>query len=228
MTAGEFAIGLPYSMMKGISVPLMRRVSADFPKVRLSIVEGLSGSIHAALLASEVDLGLFYKPQGNQNITVEAVLEEEILCVGRTSVISDNPAPITFAELSELPVLLLRHGASARALVDRPGLLSRLEANAPLQLNSISGITNGMLAGLGCTIAPQIFVRDHLDSGAVQARRIVEPKLSRLLCIGSRRDYPSNRLFEAIQELVLDLIKTEVRNKTWVANFRYRASKKAT
>ncbi|MCK4713042.1 MAG: LysR family transcriptional regulator, partial [Marinosulfonomonas sp.] len=119
--AGEFAIGLPYSVMKGISVPLMRKVLADFPKVRLSIVEGLSGSTHAALVASEVDLALFYNPQRDQRVTVEPVLEEEVLCVGRVSVISDSTEPVTFAELAELPVLLLRHGASARALIDRPG-----------------------------------------------------------------------------------------------------------
>lgn len=222
--AGEFAIGLPYSVMKGISVPLMRKVLADFPKVRLSIVEGLSGSTHAALVASEVDLALFYNPQRDQRVTVEPVLEEEVLCVGRVSVISDSTEPVTFAELAELPVLLLRHGASARALIDRPGLLNRLEANAPLQLNSISGITNGMLAGLGCTIAPQVFVREHLDSGALHARSIIEPKLTRQLYLGYRRDYPSNRLFEAIKQLVLGLIEQEVRSNAWVATYRYRCT----
>ncbi|PLW79205.1 LysR family transcriptional regulator [Cohaesibacter celericrescens] len=222
--AGEFAIGLPFSVMKGISVPLMRRVLSDFPKVRLSIVEGLSGSTHNALLASDVDMALFYNPNRNPEITIVPVLEEDILCVGRTSIISDSRGPITFAELSELPVLLLRHGASARALIDRPGLLSRLEANAPLQLNSISGITNGMLAGLGCTIAPQVFVRDHLDTGALHARSIIEPQLTRRLYLGYRRDYPSNRLFEAIRTLVLDLIEQEVRSNAWVAEYCYRGS----
>ncbi|MCK4713856.1 MAG: LysR family transcriptional regulator, partial [Marinosulfonomonas sp.] len=167
---------------------------------------------------------LFYNPQRDQRVTVEPVLEEVVLCVGRVSVISDSTEPVTFAELAELPVLLLRHGASARAIIDRPGLLNRLEANAPLQLNSISGITNGMLAGLGCTIAPQVFVREHLDSGALHARSIIEPKLTRQLYLGYRRDYPSNRLFEAIKQLVLGLIEQEVRSNAWVATYRYRCT----
>jgi len=217
---GEFAVGLPFSVMKGIGVQLMQAILADYPKVRLSIVEGLSGSTHADLVSSQVDLALFYNPQKDRRIVMEPVLEEDIMCVGRRALISDSDAPITFDELTSLPVLLLRQGASSRALIDRPGLLARLEANAPLQLNSISGITGGMLAGIGCTIAPQIFVRDQLESGALHARQIIQPNLSRLLYLGYRRDYASNRLFEAMKNLILGLIETEVRSSVWEATFK--------
>ncbi len=215
--AGEFAVGLPFSVMKGIGVPLMETILRDFPKVRLSVVEGLSGSTHAALMSSEVDLALFYNPHKDRHVTVEPVLEETILCVGRTDVIGESDAPITFEELARLPVLLLRQGASSRALIDRPGLLSRLEANAPLQLNSISGITNGMLAGLGCTIAPQVFVHEQLQAGTLHARPITEPELSRRLYLGHRRDHVPNRLFEGIKQLLLGLIKKEVELGNWHA-----------
>jgi LysR family transcriptional regulator, nitrogen assimilation regulatory protein len=221
--AGDFAVGLPYSVMKGIGLPLMKTILREYPKVRLSIVEGLSGNTHASLVSSDVDLALFYNPHKDHRVTMELVLEEEILCVGRRSVITDTSAPITFDELTRLPVLLLRQGASSRALIDRPGLLSRLEANAPLQLNSISGITNGLLAGLGCTIAPNVFVREQLQAKTLHARRITLPELSRQLFLGYRRDYPSNRLFEAIKGLILTLIEQEVRNGDWEAGFRYRA-----
>ncbi len=110
--AGEFAVGLPYSVMKGIGVALMQAILADYPKVRLSIVEGLSGNTHAALMSSEVDLALFYNPQKDRHVTIEPVLEEAVLCVGRADVIGASDDPITFEELSRLPVLLLRHGAS--------------------------------------------------------------------------------------------------------------------
>ena len=217
--AGEFALGLPFSVMQGIGVPLMRKILADFPKVRLSIVEGLSGTTHASLMSSEVDLALFYNPHKDHRVTMEPVLKEEVLCVGKTSVISASEAPISFEELTHLPVLLLRQGASSRALIDRPGLLSRLEANTPLQLNSISGITNGMLAGLGCTIAPKVFVREHLAKGVLHARPIVRTSLSRQLFLGYRRDTPSNLLFEAMKALVLQLIEGEVRSNNWEAEY---------
>lgn len=220
--AGEFAVGLPYTVMKGIGVALMKSILNEYPEVRLSIVEGFSGNTHASLIASEVDLALFYNPRKDHRITMELILEEEVLCVGHRSVISDSDAPITFEDLTRLPVLLLRQGASSRALIDRPGLLTRLKANAPLQLNSISGITNGMLAGLGCTMAPKVFAREQLRAGSLHARRIINPNLSRLLYLGHRQEYPSTRLFEAIKGLILDLIRQEVRSNNWEAEFRYK------
>jgi len=215
--AGEFSIGLPFSVMNGIGVPLMRAILTDFPGVRLSIVEGLSGMTFAALVSAEVDLALFYNPQKDKRITLQPVLEEEVLCVGRTSVLTSSTEPMKFEDLTRLPVLLLRHGASSRALINRPALLTRLEANTPFQLNSVSGIINGILAGLGCTLAPQVFVRDHLKSGELHARRIVAPELSRRLSLGYRRDYASNRLFEAMKRLILSLIEQEVRSGAWQA-----------
>lgn len=221
--AGDFAVGLPNSVMKGIGIALMKKILSDFPRVRLSIVEGLSGYTHASLLSAEVDLALFYNPPKDHRITTELVLEEEVLCVGRHSVISDSTAPIAFADLTKLPVLLLRQGASSRALVDRPGLLARLEAAAPFQLNSVSGITDGLLAGLGCTLAPQIFVRDHLRSGVLHSRRVISPDLSRSLFIGSRRDSPSSHLFEVIKALILGLIEQDIGTGDWQAKFCHRA-----
>jgi LysR family nitrogen assimilation transcriptional regulator len=215
--AGEIAIGLPFSVMKGIGLLLMETILRDFPKVRLTIVEGLSEITHSNLISSEVDFAFFYNPQKDMHITMELVLEEEVMCVGKPSIIGDSDQPITFDQLATLPVLLLRHGASSRALIDRPGLLSKLEANASLQLNSISGITNGMLAGMGCTIAPKIFVKEQLSAGLLHARRVMEPELSRRLYIGYRRDYPSNRLFEAIKQMTVGLIESNVRNNEWEA-----------
>jgi LysR family nitrogen assimilation transcriptional regulator len=215
--AGEIAIGLPFSVMKGIGLPLMETILRDFPKVRLTIVESLSEITLSNLISSEVDFAFFYNPQKDMRITMEFVLEEEVLCVGKPSIIGNSDKPMTFNQLATLPVLLLRQGASSRALIDRPGLLSKLEANASLQLNSISGIINGMLAGMGCTIAPKVFVKEQLSAGLLHARPIKEPELSRRLYIGYRRDCPSNQLFEVTKQMILDLIKSNVRNNEWEA-----------
>ena len=215
--AGEISVGLPYSVIQGIGVPLMKAIPELYPKVHLSIIEGLSDNTHTSLLSSEVDLALFYNPQKDRRITVEPVLTEEVFCIGKTSIISESDAPITFDELATLPLLLLRHGASSRAVIDRPTLLNQLAVNVPLKLNSVSGITSGLKSGLGCTLAPNIFVRDLLRDGTLHARPVVKPKLSRRLYLGYRRDYPSNRLFEALRVLILELISQEVYNGNWEA-----------
>jgi len=214
---GDIALGLPYSVMKAIGLPLMHTIIKDYPYVRLSLVESLSIGTYANLLSSEVDIALFYNPQKDDRITMQRILEEKVLCVGKPEVIGTSTEDITFDELSKFPVLLLREGVSTRAVIDRPGLLGKLEARVPIHLNSVNGIIAGLQAGLGCTLAPHVFVSDHLQAGTLSARNIIHPDLSRHLYIGHQKDRPSTRLAEAMTALILKLIAREVANGNWQA-----------
>ena len=215
--SGDIAIGLPHSVMRAIGLPLMQSVLRDLPKVRLSIVESLSGGTFSNLLSSEVDLSLFYNPQNDERITMRALLQEEVMCVGKREIIGDTDAPLSFDELANLPVLLLRQGLSTRAVVDRPGLLNKLEARIPLQLNSINGIMTGLKAGLGCTLAPHVFVAKDLEKGKLHSRKLIEPTPTRRLYFGSLKERPSTHLMEAMTDLILKLIFAEVESGRWQA-----------
>ncbi|WP_169566442.1 LysR family transcriptional regulator [Sneathiella limimaris] len=215
--SGDIAIGLPHSVMRAIGLSLMQSVLRDFPKVRLSVVESLSGGTFANLLSSEVDLALFYNPQSDERISMRALLQEEVLCVGKREIIGNSDKPLAFDELANLPVLLLREGLSTRAVVDRPGLLNKLEARIPLQLNSINGIMTGLKAGLGCTLAPQVFVAEDLEKGELHSRKLVGPTPTRRLYFGNLKERPSTRLMEAMTELILHLIFEEVDSGRWSA-----------
>jgi len=215
--AGDIAIGIPFSAMKAVGLPLMQAVLKDFPNVRLSIVESLSTNTFSDLLSSDVDISLFYNPQKDDRVTMQPVLEEELLCVGKASIIGASDAPITFDEIAGLPTLLLRQGVSTRAVIDRPGLLSKLEAGIPLHLNSVNGIITGLLAGLACTLAPRVFVSEHLYAGDLHARPIVSPSLTRKLYVGHLKDRPATHLSEAMISLLLELIAKEVECGRWDA-----------
>ena len=214
---GNIAIGLPYSVMKAIGLPLMQAVLNEYPDVRLSVVESLSGGTFANLLSSDVDISLFYNPQKDDRITMQLVLEEEVMCIGKPSIIGETDEPLTFDELALLPVLLLRHGASLRAVIDRPGLLNRFEARVPVQLNSVNGIITGLFAGLGCTLAPHVLVSEHLAAGTLSARKVINPVLTRNLYIGHLKDRPATRVAEAMTDLLLHLIANEVESARWQA-----------
>ncbi|WP_169545703.1 LysR family transcriptional regulator [Sneathiella aquimaris] len=215
--AGEIAIGLPFTVMKAVGLPFMKAVLRDYPDVRLSIVESLSGGTFANLLSSEVDIALFYNPQKDDRVTSRQILAEEVLCVGKHSIIGASDTVLTFDDLVKFPILLLRQGVSVRAVVDRPSILNRLEAQVPIHLNSVNGITTGLLAGLGCTLAPHVFVSDYLKSGELHARPIEGPLVNRRLFIGQLKDRPATRLVEAMTDLLLSLIAEEVNSGRWQA-----------
>src|SRR6185312_651018 len=105
--AGEISIGMANSGVKAIGVPLMRAVLSRYPDLKLSLTESLSGATLMHLMASEVDLALVYNPPLERDLVAEPVLEERMYCVGTAKLIGASKAPMTFDELTNLPLILL-------------------------------------------------------------------------------------------------------------------------
>ena len=127
--AGSVAVGMAYSAVKAIGVALMQSVLADYPKVRLSLTESLSGSTLIHLMASEVDLALVYNPPHDPRLRTRAILQEDMVLLGRPDIIGGT-GPIQFDEVLELPLIILRQGLSARALLDNATLRKRRRTRA--------------------------------------------------------------------------------------------------
>jgi len=119
--------------------------------------------------------------------------------------------------VTRLPLITLLHGLSSRALLDDPVLLKRLEANAILHLNSISGMTGALLAGLGCAVATKLFVKEQLQAGTLIAREVIEPKLTRTLYLCRLRNRPMTYVMEEMRRLILALVAAEVGQGAWQA-----------
>ncbi|NCU19479.1 LysR family transcriptional regulator [Phaeovulum veldkampii] len=215
--AGEVSVGMAHSVVKAIGVDLVRHVLRDYPRLRLSLTEGLLGSTLVHLLASEVDMALVYNPPATPGLRARPVLEERLVCLGRADVIGNSDAPLNFDEVLDFPIILLRRGASARAVTDDAVLLRRLEERAQLQLNSIVAIAGALQAGLGCLVGPAFLMRDHLVAGHFRARPIEAPELWRRLYLCEREDRPPTRATEVTRDLVLSLLRQKVGSGDWDA-----------
>lgn len=215
--AGEVSVGMSHSAVKAIGLTLIETVLRDYPKLRLSLSESLSGSTLTHMMATEIDLAIVYNPPQDNALRLQPVLEERMLCVGRRDVIGDTDAPITFDELLELPVILLRQGLSARALMDDQNLLKKLAAHARLQLNSVNAIAGSLSAGLGCTIGTALFMREQLQTGDLHSRPLINPELRRTLYICESADRPATFAQERVRSLILQMIYAAISDGTWEA-----------
>lgn len=215
--SGEVSVGMAYSAVKAIAVPLMQRVISDYPKIGLSLSESLSGSTLMHLMTAEVELALVYNPPSEPRLQTQPVLEERMVCVGRPEIIGDTEAPIRFEELLDKPLILLRQGISARALLDNATLLKKLEGRARFQMNSVNAISGALNAGLGCAIGTRLFMQEALESGRLLARPVVEPELSRTLYLCERTDDPPTFARERIKALLLELVDEAVVSGRWDA-----------
>lgn len=215
--SGDVSIGMAYSAVKAIGVDLCSRIVSDYPKVRLSLTESLSGSTLMHLMASEVDLALVYNPPADPKLKTLAVLEEQMVLVGTREIIGDSDEPVRFNDILDMPMILLRQGISARALMDDTNLLKKLEGRAKLQMNSVHAIGASLAAGLGCAIGTKLFMYEHIESGLIHYRPIIEPELSRTLYICELADRPATYALEMVRDLMVQLARNAVTEGRWEA-----------
>lgn len=215
--AGDVAVGMAHSAVKAIGVTLMQNVLADYPKIRLSLSESLSGSTLVHLMSSEVDLALVYNPPPDPRLRTQPVLREKMVLLGRPDMIGGT-GPITFDDMLTLPLVVLRQGLSARALLDDRPLRKRLEEHARLQMNSVSATEGALLAGIGCAIGTHLFMQEHLETGTLVSRPIVSPELVRTLHICELADRPATFALETIRQLCVKLSLDAVATGRWEAS----------
>lgn len=214
--AGEISVGFAHSAVKAIGVQLMKHVSQAHPKLRLHFSEIFSGSTAQQLASSEVDLTLTYNPPPDPRFKFQPILEEEVILVGRPDIVGGS-GPIRFEELLDLPLIILRQGLNARAVLDDPSLLRRIEENAQFQMNSIAAIDGSLLSGIGCLVGTEFILREHIEAGTLVTRPIVKPTLNRVLYVGELSDRPPTYALEAIRQLCIDLTLAAVKSKRWKA-----------
>jgi len=213
---GEIAIGMPFSAIEGIGLPLLQRLRMLLPKARVILNEGLSPEMFDQLISRSLGIALFYNASADARVRLQPLLHERLYRVGRADLIGEDRAPIRFEELVALPHLMPRQGNS-RAISTEPKLLQSLHQNAVMEINSITGLRKALVAGIGCICSPTITMRDLLASGQLVARPVVEPVLTRTLFIGRLVQQPPAPLADALERLVVELIAEQVGAGHWEA-----------
>ena len=215
--SGEVSVGFAHSVIKSVGVDLMKRVSQDHPLLRLHLCEIFSGATVQQLVSSAVDMTLTFNQPPNPKLRFQPVLEEKMVLLGRPDILGSTD-PIGFDDLLQFPLIILREGLYARALLDDASLLRRIEEKAQFQINSIAAIGQVALSGIGCLIGTEHILSEYLETGELIARPIEEPMLSRTLYLGEVIDRPVSLAFETIQKLSIDLTVDAVITERWKAS----------
>ncbi len=73
---GRIVVGLPPTIGRQLTLPLVEGFASRMPKARLAIVEGFSTHIVEWITGGRVDLGVVYNPEAQPSIEIAPVLEE--------------------------------------------------------------------------------------------------------------------------------------------------------
>src|SRR5690606_13061716 len=77
---GRIVVGLPPSLGRQLTLPLIDAFRSELPRARLAIVEGLTAHIAEWIATGRVDLALLHNPEAAPELEITPVLEE-MLCL---------------------------------------------------------------------------------------------------------------------------------------------------
>lgn len=215
--SGDISVGMAYSAVKAIGIPLARRVLTDHPRLNLAISESLSGATLLHLTTADVDLALIYNPPATPMLRSIPLLEEPMGLVGRPEIIGASADPIAVDALLELPLIQLRQATGWQALFENRTLARQIDARARLRMNSVPAIAEALSEGLGCAIATRLFLREGLRSGVLHWRPIEGVALTRRLYLCEMADRPPGLARETVRDLLRTLVAEAVRTGVWGA-----------
>lgn len=207
---GKVTVGLPPSVGRVLTVPLVERFKTELATSRLAVVEGLSTHIVEWVTSGRVDVAIVYNPEAQAGIDIVPLRHEALGLVspaakGRRSV----DAALPMCELADYPLIVPERVHAMRRLLDTHAALSGVKLDIALEVSSIPSIIELVRAGHGHAVLTASGVKALAGAGDLVMRRLADPEAMSVLCLVSaahKRPTPlARRTMQMLTQLTQEL-----------------------
>ena len=206
---GHIAIGLPPSMVRALTLPLVDRFKRELPQAKLSVVEGFTSHMVEWLLAGRIDLALLYNPDPHPDLQFLPVFSEGLCLIGPPDhpKLAANPGkPLQLDDLTGLPLILPERSQVIRRLLERQAALQGTVLDVAMEVSSIPAIMELVAHGHGFGVVPQSTVRHSAQSGQLAARAMDAAMTQVVLSLAQPLHRRATPLTRAASAIVKDLM----------------------
>lgn len=210
---GRIVVGLPPSMGRMLTLPLVDAFKRDMPRARLAIVEGLSAHITEWISTGRVDLGLIHNPDANPAIETMPVLDEPLCLVSAVKgARGDGPrkAALPFAELAKVPLVVPEHTHAIRKLLETQAALAGLKLNIAYEVSSVQSILELVLHGHGHAVLARSGVLASGQPNAFRVQPLAETALTSRLCMAVSAHKPATPLVRQAMRVLRELVVASI------------------
>jgi LysR family nitrogen assimilation transcriptional regulator len=203
--SGHVAVGLPSSVARVLTVPLMRAFRESLPEARLSISEGLSGSLQEALVSGRLDIVVLYNAQASRELDLAPLLEEELLLVrARPPGLHEDPppGPVALEEVARLPLVIPTRPNAIRMYVESEMAAIGCRPEVALEIDGVSAILDLVRDGAGCAILSHNALLNSPRPSDYTAQKIGTPPLKIRLSLATSLQRPATPVQKAALALI--------------------------
>jgi LysR family nitrogen assimilation transcriptional regulator len=202
--AGRVAIGMPPSIARVITTPLIVRLRNALPDASITVVNGRTLQLQERLLSGTLDIALTFDTPSSSVLDVRHLISEQLhlYCPPGSAKAGE---PIALADIADIPMIIYGRSNQIRFHVDTE--LARLgrKINVAFEVESIETSFELVSAGYGHTIGSKRAARDSNVGRTLPIRLIVDPDIRLQLKLIRLARRPRNRVQDAAAEILEDL-----------------------
>jgi LysR family nitrogen assimilation transcriptional regulator len=203
---GKVIIGLPPSVGKLLTVPLVAQFRQHCAKASIGIVEGLTASMQEWLLLGRLDFAMLYNPPPNAQLEYDRVWSEDLYLIGPAAAGAKPPGSVRMRELARYPLIIPSRPHAVRGLIETECGRQNVALAIAHEIDSIPSVLDLVERGYGYAILSRNAIRGRTADGALVASRIVGPAITSHLAIATSAQRPLTRLARR----TIGLVKAEI------------------
>ena len=211
--AGHFALGLPPSLGRSVTVALVKAFAEKLPNAQLATAEGLSAYIVEWLKVGRVDCALVYNPQPSPTLDFQALLDEQLFLIGpRVRPSRKTRKTITVAELADYPLIIPSRPHAMRMSVENALTAANVKIKVAHEIECIPAVIDLVRQGHGFAVLPMNAVKSTQWADEVSVKPILSPVLKTSLSIATSTQRPQSPLVRKAIDVVREIVRQQIRS----------------
>ena len=209
--SGLLSIGLPPSLSRTLTAPLVEAFRAHFPKATLSVVEGLSTYTLEWLGQGRVDCAVVYNATPSAAVDLQPVLQEPLYLVGararRSTALLGRP--VGLAQVAQQELVIPSRPHALRMRLETVLAESGLKPRVALEIESVPAILDLVQRHALHAVLSLGAVQGSAREDAFKARAIFRndgQPLATTLYIATSAQRPRGALLEQAVALLVSLL----------------------
>jgi LysR family transcriptional regulator, nitrogen assimilation regulatory protein len=211
--SGHVVLGLPPSLGRSVTVPLVKAFGRLLPNASLATVEGLSVYMLEWLNIGRVDCALVYNAPASPSVDLQPLLDDQLFLIAPLS----KPArkarkSITLAELADHPLIIPSRPHSIRMSVENALAGVDRKIKVAHEIECIPAVIDLVRQGHGFGVLPLNAVKSTPWGEEVRVKPILAPILKTSLSIATSAQRPKSPLMRKAIDVIRDIVRHEIRS----------------
>lgn len=201
---GDVTLGILGSLSPALGIPILDECRKRFPRIRLTVSEGDSQTLKAAIDNRSFDLAVTLGDVAKPTAT--RLFEEALYVVGPPGYFDKEEQTISLSEALGLPLILPSHRHGIRIILERSSTLLGIPLNIAWLIEGVASTKSAVRNGFGLSILGRGAIHADTSAGYLSSARITDAAASRLLVLDMPTNHPPTRAVLEVRKIVLETV----------------------